>query len=98
MIRQILEKRAGEADRWCPEIICDGCGERIAEDGNVRWEPKEGGTGGPQGWELKFYHKRCDRRVLSHSEELDVWLYQLVWNAKVDWKKAKARADLSERF
>ena len=70
-----------------PRILCDQCGEAITKSGNVQWKP-----GAP---ELYFTHKECCHRFEAarggewYATEMDAWLYNLVHNARIDWKKAK---------
>jgi hypothetical protein len=70
-IRHIWEKRhhLGEMDIGYPIIVCDVCGERIANavDGNYYWQDDwehwTGDDGYKNGTEILFAHLGCDFRL-----------------------------------
>lgn len=83
----------GRADRWCPRIRCDGCGQLISDGiGNVFW------SGDTDEEAPTFAHKTCPdgahREPQPHqmSEDLNHFLVYLVENAGVDFDRSRPAA------
>lgn len=79
--------------RTCPLVICDTCGDPITETGIV--------TITDAGETPRFYHKEgvkpgCDPDDFGSWQELDVFLFQLGHNARVDLKAAERTHRLLE--
>ncbi len=82
---EIRNTRAGR----CPVMLCDVCGKLIRETGNVLYPDGDG--------PVRFVHKDCDDG--SHCdgwEELDVFLFQLVYNAGADLNRGKKHTEIFE--
>jgi hypothetical protein len=86
-----------------PVIICDHCGERIAnvKDGNYQWRFEEGGG---KATTIYFTHKNCchpfEKLNPGHWDamDLDSLFVYLADSLKLDWKSAKTRASFLNRL
>jgi hypothetical protein len=76
-----------EHGAFLPIISCLYCGKRITELGNVVWAYRDETK--KEVLHFEFTHKECDDKnqaqdVFELSQELDVWLYELVAMTRVD--------------
>ena len=87
-----------------PVIVCDYCGERIADaaEGNYEWA---GVTDTPgERVAVYFLHKWCSpafeqrRGLVLDSMELTVMLPYLAQNLQLDWDKAWSQAETLSEF
>jgi predicted molibdopterin-dependent oxidoreductase YjgC len=84
-------------NKMCPQILCDKCGEVIEnyKDGIVLFDSKNGTTSSiPSFYHRSFHANHCDDSGKQCVEwlPLDVFLFNLMHNVKVDYMKAKETA------
>ena len=82
--------------RHCQRIRCDECGEVIEESGNAEWRH----DGSDE--RIYFTHKKCCHRFEEkrggtaewYTAELSAFLYNVVWNTRIDWAKARQLSEI----
>jgi hypothetical protein len=87
-----------------PIIVCDHCGEHIADvdDGNYQW--RYDGHGDYPGAAIYFTHKKCCRAFeMANPGEwgalvLDVLFVYLANGLDLNWEAATARAEIYHRM
>ena len=87
-----------------PVIVCDHCGERIADaaEGNYEWARVIDTPG--ERVAVYFLHKWCSpafeqrRGLVLDSMELTVMLPYLAQNLQLDWDKAWSQAETLSEF
>jgi hypothetical protein len=92
--------------RFRPVVVCDHCGEQIADakDGNYEWRMREDGQ--IEDGQIYFTHKACCRpfeianggRVHWFAIGLECLPVYLATNLERDWAKAKKTAALMSQM